>query len=56
MSKAVIGEFKGNPTISLPIGTTDREGSEKMFTFGVKKAQAILEHIEDIKKFVEDNT
>ncbi len=55
MSKAVIGEYKGNPTISLPLGTTDRDGNEKAFTFGVKKAKAILEHIEEIKEFVEVN-
>ncbi|MBI5232872.1 MAG: hypothetical protein HY880_00805 [Deltaproteobacteria bacterium] len=55
MSKVTIGEFKGKPTISLPLGTVDKEGQERNFTFGVKKAQAILEYIEDIKKFVEAN-
>lgn len=51
-----MSEYKGNPTISLPLGSTDREGNEKMFTFGVKKAQAILEHLDEIRKFVEDNS
>jgi len=55
MSKAIIGEYKGNPTISLPLGGVDKEGNEKLFTFGVKKAKSILEHIEEIKEFVEVN-
>ncbi len=48
---AKIGEFKGNPVISLPVGGSDRYP----FTFGLSKAKAILEYIDDIKKFVEDN-
>lgn len=55
MSEVKIGEFKGNTIISLPLGSKNREGNEKMFTFGIKKAQAILEYIEEIKRFVEDN-
>lgn len=50
-SSAVRGEFRGNPTISLV-----REGKEKWpFSFGVEKASLIVEHIDEIKKFVEDN-
>lgn len=41
--QCIIGEYKGHPTIKLPTG----------FTFGLKKAKAILDHIEDIKRFVE---
>ncbi len=48
---AKIGEFKGNPVISLPVGGSDRYP----FTFGLSKAKAILEYIDDIKKFVEDH-
>ena len=48
---ATVGEYKGNPIISLPVA-----GSTKYpFTFGVNKAKAILEYLDDIKKFVEDN-
>jgi hypothetical protein len=43
-----IGEFKGNGTISLPVGP---EGNA--FTFGVMKAKAILKYIKDIEGFVE---
>jgi hypothetical protein len=48
---ASISEYKGNMIISLPVA-----GSTKYpFTFGLNKAKAILEYIDDIKKFVEDN-
>lgn len=52
ISKVVISEYKGSPTISLPLNTVDREGNEKMFTFGVKKAQAILG--EEVMRAVEE--
>ena len=44
------GSYKGHPTITLP------NGSRKGFTFGVGKAKAILEHLEEIRKFVEENS
>ena len=47
-SKVIIDSYKGNPIISLPIGN-------KKFTFGKTKAKAILENIEEIKKFLENN-
>ena len=48
---ASISEYKGNKIISLPVA-----GSTKYpFTFGLNKAKAILEYLDDIKKFVEDN-
>jgi hypothetical protein len=48
---ATISEYKGNAIISLPVA-----GSTKYpFTFGLNKAKAILEYLDDIKKFVEDN-
>ena len=46
-----IGEFKGNPTIS--IYETDEKGERKPypFTFGVKKAILIAKHINEIREF-----
>jgi hypothetical protein len=44
-------EFKGNPVLSLKNNENDRYP----FTFGLKKAQLILQHIEDIERFVEKN-
>jgi len=50
---AKVGEFKGHKTLIL---SDDSDTSEKYpFSFGLKKAKLILENIEDIKKFVEDN-
>ena len=44
-------EFKGRPVLVLK-----RSEDEKFpFSFGLAKAKMILDHIEDIKKFVEDN-
>jgi hypothetical protein len=48
---ATIGEYKGNAIISIPVA-----GSTKYpFTFGLNKARAILEYLDDIKKFVNEN-
>ena len=46
-----LSEFKGNKVIVLK-----RDENDKWpFQFGVAKAKLILQHVEDIKKFVEDN-
>lgn len=45
---ATVGEYKGNPIISIPLGGNDRYP----FSFGLTKAKAVLEYLEDIKKFV----
>ena len=45
------GEYKGNPMIVLK----NTEEDSWPFQFGLKKAKLILEHVEDIKKFVEKN-
>jgi len=44
-------EFKGNKVIILKRDENDKYP----FSFGITKAKLILEHIEDIKKFVEEN-
>lgn len=45
-------EFKGKPVLILR-----RDPEDKFpFSFGVTKAKLILENLEDIKKFVEDNS
>ena len=50
MAIAEESEFKGNPVLSLQLKKDSRYGG---ITFGVKKAQLILEHIKDIEAFVE---
>jgi len=46
-----ISEYKGHKMIVLK----EREDSEYPFSFGLKKAKLILEHITDIERFVEEN-
>jgi hypothetical protein len=47
--EVTVGEYKGNPVITLPIGP--RGG----FTFGLTKARAIIKYLDDIKTFIEKN-
>ena len=49
MSIATEGEYKGNPMFVIK----NTEEDKFPFSFGVKKAKLVLEHIEEIKKFVE---
>lgn len=46
-----IGEFKGNLVISLKANEEDRYG----ITFGLTKAKLILDNVDNIRKFYEDN-
>ena len=45
------GEFKGRPVLIIRRDENDKYP----FTFGLTKARLILENLEDIKKFVQDN-
>jgi len=51
MAIVEFGEFKGNKMIILKRNPDD----QYPFQFGASKAALILEHIEDIRKFVEQN-
>jgi tRNA threonylcarbamoyladenosine modification (KEOPS) complex Cgi121 subunit len=44
------GEYKGNKTISI------KKGDNRVMSFGLTKAKAILSSMEDIKRFVEENS
>jgi hypothetical protein len=44
-------EFKGNPIIKLK----RTEDDQYPFSFGLGKAKLVLQNIEEIKKFVEEN-
>ncbi len=46
--KATIGSYKGQPTISLPMG----DSGKFSFTFGLRKARAVLDYLDDIRAFV----
>lgn len=51
MAIVEFGEFKGNKMIVLKRNPEDKFP----FQFGLSKASLIVEHIEDIRKFVADN-
>jgi hypothetical protein len=46
------GEFKGKPILILKRDQEDKYA----FSFGLTKAKLIVENIEEIKKFVEENS
>lgn len=46
------GEFKGKPLLIIKRDEEDKYP----FSFGLSKARLILDNIEEIKKFVEENT
>lgn len=53
-----IGEFKYKPIFQIHQLGEDGKRKERyglVLSFGVAKAAAILENLEEIKKFVEDN-
>jgi hypothetical protein len=45
-------DFKGKPVLIMRRSEDDKYP----FTFGLSKAKLILENIEEIKRFVEDNS
>jgi hypothetical protein len=49
MSEANEAEYKGNPVLIIKNTPDDKFP----FSFGVRKAKLVLNHIEEIKKFVE---
>jgi hypothetical protein len=51
MAIVEFGEFKGNKMIILKRNAEDKFP----FQFGVNKAALILEHVEDIRKFIAEN-
>ena len=46
------GEYRGKPLIIIKRSEDDKYP----FSFGLSKAKLILDNIEEIKKFVEENT
>lgn len=56
-TKAFKGEFKGKQIFEIHV--VDEEDTPKydrpLISFGVNKAKAILDHIEEIKEFVDEN-
>lgn len=48
MAIAEESEYKGNPLLVLKNTEEDRYP----FSFGLKKAKLVIEHLEDVKKFI----
>ena len=48
-----IGEYNGNPTITIFAGKY--KGEDVRVTLGIRKAKAIVDHIDHLYKFVKDN-
>lgn len=49
-------EYLGNPTLTIyPLDENGQKIPKQVIGFGKKKAQAIVEHYEEIKKFAEEN-
>ena len=49
--EAEIGEFKGNKVITIYLNNDPKY----KFTFGLGKARAIVEYLDEIKKFIAEN-
>ena len=47
------GEYKGYPTLSICYMRDEEE--KTLISFGVKKAEAICDHIDEIRVFAEKN-
>ena len=48
------GTYQGKPTFSVLTGINRMNQEEFWFTFGLKKAQAILENIDALRKWVDN--
>jgi len=51
MSVVSVNEFKGHKILEISNGPDDKYP----FRFGLKKAEMVLEHREEIEKFVKEN-
>jgi hypothetical protein len=49
------GEYEGKPTFSVLTGINKKTDQEYWFSFGLKKAQAILENIDALRRWVDKN-
>ena len=49
------GTYEGKPTFSVLTGINKKTDQEYWFSFGLKKAQAILENIDALRRWVDKN-
>jgi len=50
MKRCQISEYKNNKILQIPLS----EDGSRFFSFGIRKAKAILENISDIEEFVKE--
>jgi hypothetical protein len=48
------GTYEGKPTFSVMTGFNNKTGEPYWFTFGLKKAQGILDNIDQLRKWVDE--
>lgn len=51
----VLKEFLNKPLLSIHEVKKDEQSEKPILSFGIKKAKAILDSMDEIKKFVETN-
>lgn len=56
MSEIIYEEFKGHPIMKIVLWKSADGKKVDSLMFGIKKAQAILEHIAEIEEFVVEHT
>ena len=49
------GTYEGKPTFFVLTGINKKTDQEYWFSFGLKKAQAILENIDALRRWVDEN-
>jgi len=54
MTEVQYGEYKDNKIISIPLGYYDKDGIEKTWSFGVRKAKAIVKYLGEIEEFAQE--
>lgn len=52
MALVEVGEYKGSKVLIIKANENDKYP----FTFGLKKARLILEHVQEIRQFVEEES
>lgn len=52
---AKVEEFKGKPILVIPTAWNKEKAEAYTMSFGMGKAKAIVEYIDDIKRFVDTN-
>lgn len=56
-TKTKTGSYKGHIILQvIPVDENNKEVGKPIVSFGVKKAQAILDNVDEIERFVQNHT